>query len=206
MTISDPPDTIITVPRAIRAADGAPVCGSDVPEPVTIVVDVLTTTGSCSTDVVVVLDAGWVVTGTVVSGSVGGVVPGSVGGVVCGSVVVVDVVDVVDVVVVVVVVVVGGVVVVVVVVEVVVVGGGIKLRQNCTLEMSGVLPPPTDRPTLEKCMSDCDGEYHVIFDSSPPLTTTALIGTVEWASPPSALPLLIVTTCSFPAGAANTYV
>lgn len=53
----------------MRAAEGAPVCGSDVVDPVTMVVDVLTTTGSCSTVVVVVLDVvGALVCGGVVSG------------------------------------------------------------------------------------------------------------------------------------------
>ncbi len=96
---------------------------------------------------------------------------------------------------------------VVVVVVVVVVGGGLPPPQNWMLEMSGTLPAPTSgRPSFVKWRLVCGGENDTTTAFGPPLTTIAMIGIDECASPPVAEPLVMTTTFWFPLGFSNTYV
>lgn len=104
-------------------------------------------------------------------------------------------------------VVVGATVVVVVVVGptvVVVVGGTVDL-QNSTCETAGRFSLPTrGNPEFENEPLYWAGLSEYSTASGPPLTTTTEIATVDVQSPPVAVPLVIVTMLSFPAGFSNT--
>mgnify|MGYP000553033149 CR=1 FL=1 len=88
----------------------------------------------------------------------------------------------------------------VVVVDVVVVAGGIA-PQNWTLEMSGVLPPPTlGRPALENVPLEAGGVNVAVTEPGPPLTIRCDTGLVDVQVPPSSRSLPMFTTLPLPEG------
>ncbi len=88
----------------------------------------------------------------------------------------------------------------VVVVDVVVVAGGIA-PQNWTLEMSGVVPPPTlGRPALENVPLEAGGVNVAVTEPGPPLTIRCDTGLVDVQVPPSSRSLPMFTTLPLPEG------
>jgi hypothetical protein len=84
--------------------------------------------------------------------------------------------------------------------DVVVVTGMLE-PQNCTLEMSGVLPWPTGgSPLFENEPVTCGGAIEYSTDAGPPFTMIAEIGLVDAHHAPSADSCDNVTTCSLPLG------